>query len=186
MSEGHSIRGKFYEFFAGGGMARAGLGPSWTCLFANDIDPKKAGAYARNWGEKELETADVGKLSTVDLPGRANLAWASFPCQDLSLAGMGAGLKGARSGTFWSFWDLIKGLAREGRQPELVVVENVAGTLSSRGGRDFSVLSEALAGERYRFGVLVIDAVHFVPQIASPPLHHRCPHKHIYTETPFV
>jgi len=32
----------YYEFFAGGGMARAGLGPEWRCLFANDVDPKKA------------------------------------------------------------------------------------------------------------------------------------------------
>ena len=134
MSERHSIGGKFYEFFAGGGMARAGLGPSWTCLFANDIDAKKASSYARNWGETEFETADVAKLSTVDLPGRADLAWASFPCQDLSLAGMGAGLKGSRSGTFWSFWNLITGLAREGRLPDLVVLENVVGTLTSRGG----------------------------------------------------
>ncbi|HUZ66697.1 MAG TPA: hypothetical protein VMU56_03435 [Beijerinckiaceae bacterium] len=26
----------FYEFFAGGGMARAGLGDGWSCVFAND------------------------------------------------------------------------------------------------------------------------------------------------------
>ncbi len=31
----------FYEFFAGGGMARMGLGPNWTRLFANDFDFKK-------------------------------------------------------------------------------------------------------------------------------------------------
>ena len=37
--------GSFYEFFAGGGMARAGLGEDWTCLFANDFDPKKGDAY---------------------------------------------------------------------------------------------------------------------------------------------
>jgi DNA (cytosine-5)-methyltransferase 1 len=42
----------------------------------------------------------VGKLKTSDLPGFADLAWASFPCQDLSLAGGGAGLRGDRSGTF--------------------------------------------------------------------------------------
>lgn len=36
----------FYEFFAGGGMARAGLGAGWECLFANDIDSKKAASYA--------------------------------------------------------------------------------------------------------------------------------------------
>ena len=32
----------FYEFFAGDGMARAGLEPEWRCLFANDIDPKSS------------------------------------------------------------------------------------------------------------------------------------------------
>lgn len=31
----------FYEFFAGGGMARAGLGEGWRCMFANDFGPKK-------------------------------------------------------------------------------------------------------------------------------------------------
>ena len=31
----------FYEFFAGGGMARCGLGPNWACTFVNDIDARK-------------------------------------------------------------------------------------------------------------------------------------------------
>ena len=44
---------EFYEFFAGG-MVRAGLGPSWSCLFANDFDPKKAASYAANWGVGQL------------------------------------------------------------------------------------------------------------------------------------
>ena len=36
----------FFEFFAGGGMARAGLGSdSWHCQFANDFDQKKSRAY---------------------------------------------------------------------------------------------------------------------------------------------
>ena len=77
----------FYEFFAGGGMARAGLGADWRCLFANDFDHKKSRIYRENWGDAELRTADVGKLSVKDIPGCAHLAWASFPCQDLSLAG---------------------------------------------------------------------------------------------------
>ena len=93
----------YYEFFAGGGMARAGLGEGWSCLFANDIDPKKGASYAANWGDEHLKLGDVGKLSTKDLPGAAALAWASFPCQDLSLAGSGAGLNGHRSGTFCLF-----------------------------------------------------------------------------------
>ena len=52
----------YYEFFAGGGMARAGVGSHWTCLFANDIDPKKALSYAINWGEQQVVVRDVARI----------------------------------------------------------------------------------------------------------------------------
>ena len=90
----------YYAFFAGGGMVRAGLAEGWRCDFANDFDAKKAASYAANWGDERLRVADVASLKVSDLPGNADLAWASFPCQDLSLAGDYAGLKGTRSGTF--------------------------------------------------------------------------------------
>lgn len=154
----------FYEFFAGGGMARAGLGEGWACLFANDFDAKKAESYRRNWGGDALHVGDVAKITTDQLPGRADLVWASFPCQDLSLAGAGAGLKGERSGTFWPFWELMKRLRAEGRAPATIVLENVCGALTSHGGKDFESICAALAGEGYRFGALVIDAVLFLPQ----------------------
>ncbi len=154
----------FYEFFAGGGMARAGLSTNWECLFANDFDPKKAASYALNWGNDHLHVGDVAKLTTDDLPGRPDLAWASFPCQDLSLAGGGAGLKGDRSGTFWPFWKLMMRLEEEERAPHLIVLENVCGALSSHGGKDFAAICSALSRGGYRVGALVMNAVHFVPQ----------------------
>jgi DNA (cytosine-5)-methyltransferase 1 len=154
----------FYEFFCGGGMARAGLGDAWRCLFANDCDPRKARAYADNWGAAEFRLADVATLRPVELPGRADLAWASFPCQDLSLAGAGAGLSGARSSAFWGFHALLRALGAEGRAPRLVALENVLGLLTSKGGADFAALCRALADLGYRFGALTIDAAHFVPQ----------------------
>jgi DNA (cytosine-5)-methyltransferase 1 len=154
----------FYEFFAGGGMVRAGLGPAWRCLFANDCDPKKGRIYRQNWGGIELKTADVGSLTTCDIPGRANLAWASFPCQDLSLAGAGAGLKGNRSGTFWPFWNLMKELIEEDRAPQLIVLENVCGTLTSHGGKDFATLCTTVQAGGYSVGAMVVDAALFVPQ----------------------
>ena len=166
----------FYEFFAGGGMVRAGLGSAWSCLFANDFDPRKAAAYAANWGESVLAVKDVVLLSPSELPEQADLAWASFPCQDLSLAGAGAGLKGERSGTFWPFWRLISALEREGRAPVTVVLENVCGALSSHHGKDFAALSDAIAGSGYRLGALVIDAVLFVPQ-SRPRLFVVCVHR---------
>jgi DNA (cytosine-5)-methyltransferase 1 len=154
----------FYEFFAGGGMARAGLGSGWTCLFSNDCDEKKAATYRANWGGEELLVKDVGTVDSGDLPGITDLAWASFPCQDLSLAGMGAGLVGARSGSFWPFWKLMQGLHRQNRGPKVVVLENVCGALTSHAGKDFQSLVRALRVEGYRVGSLVIDAALFVPQ----------------------
>ena len=157
--------GSFYEFFAGAGMARAGLGESWRCLFANDVDRKKAATYALNWGEDGLKCADVRDVTTADLPEIADLVWASFPCQDLSLAGGGAGLKGKRSGTFWPFWDLMVALGEEDRAPSMIVLENVCGTLTSHDGKDFRAICGALRDGGYRVGALVVDAVLFVPQL---------------------
>jgi len=154
----------FYEFFAGGGMARAGLGNGWRCLFANDIDKKKAASYAANWGHDHLVVRDVRALKAKDLPGNADLVWASFPCQDLSLAGDQAGLKGERSGTFWPFWRIIKDLAKDERPPGVIVLENVCGALTSHQGKDFAAIVRALNSGGYRFGALVVDAVHFLPQ----------------------
>ncbi len=154
----------FYEFFSGAGMARAGLGAKWRCVFANEFDLKKSTTYRKNWKTQNvLKTADVGTLTTADLPGTADLAWASFPCQDLSLAGAGAGLKGDRSGTFWPFWRLMQGLADEGRAPKIIVLENVCGMLTSHEGKDFAAICSALVKAGYYFGALVMDAVHFVP-----------------------
>src|SRR5258708_5878889 len=130
----------FFEFFAGGGMARAGLGPKWKCLFSNDFDHKKSAAYRNNWGDDVLITADIRKLKASDVPESTDLAWASFPCQDLSLAGGGAGLRGERSGTFWPFWGLMKDLIRANRAPKMIVLENVCGTITSHGGGDFTAI----------------------------------------------
>jgi DNA (cytosine-5)-methyltransferase 1 len=159
-----SRRFAFYEFFAGGGMARLGLGPDWDCLFANDFDPAKASAYRANFGGDHLREGDVWDLTTAELPGQADLAWASSPCQDFSLAGGRAGLAGRRSSAFFGFWRLVEGLAAEKRSPRLVVIENVVGLLTSHAGRDFEAVCAALAGAGYRFGVLEIDAAAFLPQ----------------------
>lgn len=157
-------RHTFYEFFCGGGMARAGLGPNWRCLFANDFDPKKAEAYRANWGDAELHVGDVGLVRPNQLPSIADLVWASFPCQDLSLAGNGAGLNGTRSGAFWPFWNLISQVIAEDRKPRAIVLENVCGLLTSHGGADFTALCETVGAAGYWIGAIVADAKDFLPQ----------------------
>jgi DNA (cytosine-5)-methyltransferase 1 len=160
----------FYEFFAGGGLARAGLGARWRCLFANDFDPRKAEVYRANWGGAEMVCADVADIGLRDLGDAPDLVWASFPCQDISLAGDGRGLgdpganRATRSGAFWPFWKLMSGLAAAGRGPRVIVLENVLGVLTSSEGKDFVAIAEVVAGGGYRLGALVIDARWFLPQ----------------------
>ncbi len=187
----------FYEFFAGGGMARAGLGEGWRCLFANDFDRVKVETYRANWGGDHFREANVFSLSAADLPGVADLAWASSPCQDLSLAGKRAGLGGGRSSAFWGFWRLMQALNQEGRAPQTIVIENVVGLLTSHGGADFTALCQALAAEGYRFGAVEIDAALFLPQsrprlfviatrAGAPPGHHRAPFHTARIETAYA
>lgn len=154
----------FYEFFAGGGMARLGLGNGWQCLFANDFDPKKASSYRNAFGnEGHFVVDDVANIKTSQLSGVADLAWASFPCQDLSLAGNGAGLTGHRSGAFWPFWCLMGLLRNEGRAPKTIILENVYGTITSHGGKDLAVIIDELTSRGYKCGPLVVDAALFLP-----------------------
>jgi DNA (cytosine-5)-methyltransferase 1 len=154
----------FYEFFAGGGMARLGLEAGWDCLFANDFDAAKAAAYRDNFDGGHFVEGDVWGLTAADLPDAADLAWASSPCQDFSLAGARAGLAGGRSSALLGFWRLIEALGAENRAPRVVVIENVAGLVTSNGGRDLEAIAAAFTDQGYAFGLIEIDAARFLPQ----------------------
>jgi len=159
-------RFQFLEFFAGGGMARAGLARNWESVWANDFCEDKALVYQCNWGVKEMRVGDVANVQLDSLPD-ADMAWGSFPCQDLSLAGDQSGIgsrldddkERTRSGTFWPFWRLVSQ-----KHPPLVVLENVVGALTSNDGADLRAITGALCADGYRFGALVMDAQAWVPQ----------------------
>ncbi|MCQ9470990.1 DNA cytosine methyltransferase [Pseudomonas alliivorans] len=169
-SDKTSEKYSFFEFFAGGGMARSGLGDEWECMFANDMDRIKAATYKKNWGDSHFDNRDIHEVKIEDLKVHVDLAWASFPCQDLSVAGNGLGIGNTgsegvtRSGALWPFLELIDGLRQESRQPRLLVLENVVGLLSLEGGRDFSTICSRLGEIGYRYGAVVIDTRHFLPQ----------------------
>lgn len=161
----HEIKLPFYEFFAGGGLARLGLGASWECRFANDFDAMKGRTYKNNFNAaSELLVEDVNLVESSNLAGSAVLSWASFPCQDLSLAGKGGGLHADRSGTFWPFWRIMNALDEEGRGVPIIALENVVGLLMSKGGQDFNALCKTLFEGGYRFGAVVMDSIRFLPQ----------------------
>lgn len=152
------------DFFAGSGLVRLGLEPFFQTVWANDCCPKKAGVYAANFGTAHFQLQEIEDVSGSDLPA-ANLAWASFPCQDLSLAGGLSGMnEGTRSGLFWQWIRVLDALTSAGKRPPVLCAENVVGFLSADGGRHFKMAYDALRRRGYRAGAVIVDARLFLPQ----------------------
>jgi len=129
---------RFASFFAGIGgfdlgFHHAGIIPAFHC----EIDPYCQRILKRHWPEVPLHD-DITTLKAQDIP-EADIWTGGWPCQDVSAANaQRKGIYGARSGLFFTF----TGLARKVR-PSWIVLENVAGLLSSDGGSAFeSVVDE--------------------------------------------
>lgn len=149
------------SFFAGIGgfdlgFEQAGMKTLWQC----EIKPFCQDVLSYHWPNVPKAT-DIRQVQAEDIP--AARVWAGgFPCQDISLARMGRrdGLNGTQSGLFFEFARLI-----EGGRPEFVVLENVAGLLSSNQGRDFGLVIRTLADLGYGVAWRVLDSRHFgIPQ----------------------
>jgi DNA (cytosine-5)-methyltransferase 1 len=157
----------FADFFAGIGLMRIGLErQAWSFAFANDIDEQKKKMYKGNFldAEGHYQCRDIHLLSVDDIP-TVSLATASFPCNDLSLAGARDGLRGKHSSAFWGF---IKTLEKMGsRRPPLVLLENVPGFLTSHKGKDFRDALLALNQLGYVVDAFLLNAMRFVPQSRS-------------------
>ena len=152
------------EFFAGMGLVRLGLErQGWSVKYANDIAPKKAEMYTAQFGDTAecLQVGDIHEVDSGKLP-TVTLATASFPCNDLSLAGARKGLAGKQSSAFWGFVRVLKDMGD--RKPPLVLIENVPGFLTSHQGEDFRQALAALNRLGYAVDSFVVDASHFVPQ----------------------
>lgn len=154
------------EFFAGVGLVRLGLEPLGVrFLWSNDIEPAKAAMYSNHFGDADdhqFVLGDVAKVRASELPSGLDLAWASFPCTDLSVAGWRRGLDGVESSTFYAFTKLLDDLAPD--RPPVVALENVVGFATSRGGDDLRAAIAELNRIGYWVDVLALDARRFVPQ----------------------
>jgi DNA (cytosine-5)-methyltransferase 1 len=155
------VRVRAAEFFAGIGLVREGLEHAGIeVAFANDIEPLKAELYGRNYGLDHFRLDDVRNLTGSDIPA-VEIATASFPCTDLSLAGNRAGLTGSDSSMFWEFARVLGEMAS---LPEVVLLENVPSFATSRRGEDLRAAIAALNDLGYCCDLLSLDARTFVPQ----------------------
>lgn len=136
------------------GFERAGFEVAYQVEF----DKHAQAVLKRHWPNTPL-FEDVRNVTATELPA-VDVLVGGFPCQDLSVAGRRAGLAGARSGLFYEFARII-----EETGPEWVVIENVPGLLSSRGGRDMGAVLGTLSELGYGWAYRVLDSQYFgVPQ----------------------
>jgi DNA (cytosine-5)-methyltransferase 1 len=149
---------KALSLFSGAGGMDLGLDRAGITAVAHcEIDPKAQSVLRRHWPDVPV-ISDVREV-TSDV-GRVDLVHGGFPCQDISVAGNRAGLAGDRSGLWWEFHRILGEL-----RPRWCVIENVAGLLSSNGGRDLGAILGALGELGYGYAYRVLDARHFgVPQ----------------------
>ena len=149
-----------HEFFAGSGLVAYGLRGLFTPVWANDVSERKAAVYEANFGRERFVLDDIKNIKGSNLPF-AHLSWASFPCQDLSLAGSIGGIHASRSGLVWEW---LRVLDEMDDKPKILLLENVAGLLSANGGDNYRVLHLTLVERGYRCGAVLLNASHFVPQ----------------------
>lgn len=154
------------EFFAGVGLARMGLEQAgFTVPWANDIEAFKyamyKGQFTKTKNPHEFILGDITDIHGDDIPS-VDLAWASFPCTDLSLAGERAGLAGESSSTFFQFTRVLDEMST--RRPKAVALENVTALASSHGGEDLAAAVRELNRLGYSVDVLTLDARRWVPQ----------------------
>lgn len=107
------------------GLERAGMRTVAFC----ELEPFCRAVLAKHW--PHVPCYDDVRTLTADRLARdgitVNVICGGFPCQDVSLAGKGAGLAGERSGLWYEFHRLIEEI-----RPRYAIIENVA-ALRSRG-----------------------------------------------------
>lgn len=148
---------KVASFFAGiGGFdlgcERAGMEVVFQC----EINTFCHKVLKKHWPNIPLQK-DIKTLNADEIP-YANIWCGGFPCQDVSLANQGKrkGLKGERSGLFYTYAELVKA-----KKPEWLIIENVPGLLNSHDGADFRILLQTLDELGYGISWRVFDAKYF-------------------------
>jgi len=123
---------RILDLFSGIGGFSLGLertGYFRTIAFC-EINEKARQVLKKHWPQVPI-FEDVKKLRGEEV-GQVDMICAGFPCQDISLAGRGAGLTGERSGLFYEIIRLAKEFIEAGSPPEYIILENVS-ALRSRG-----------------------------------------------------
>lgn len=128
------------------GLERAGMRVVWQ----SEIDPYACAVLKKHWPA----VPNLGDVRRVKWKAshRVDVICGGFPCQDISVAGKGAGINGSQSGLWWEFYRAICAL-----RPSYAIVENVPALLSR--GLDVVLGDLANGGYDAEWGCISASAV---------------------------
>lgn len=130
----------------------------WEAAAYSEIDPGPCAVLRHHYPDVPIH----GDFTTIgaDDYGAIDLLIGGTPCQDFSVAGLRAGMDGARGNLSLEFLRLA-----DRKRPRWIIWENVPGVMQNDGGRAFGAILGALAKIGYGFAYRVFDAQFFgVPQ----------------------
>ena len=135
------------------GFQQAGFEVVYQC----EIDKYCQSILQRHWPDVPKEK-DIKKAGVESIIPSADVWVGGFPCQDISLAGVGPrpGLAGEKSGLFYEFYRLV-----ERYSPGVFVLENVCGLLCSNQGNDIKIILEKFTKLGYCVGWRVCNSKNF-------------------------
>lgn len=156
---------RLIELFAGIGsqtQALTNIGIAHKVVAISEIDKYAIQSYEAMHG-KANNLGDIRKIE--ELPG-ADLWTYSFPCQDISVAGKGAGIKeGTRSGLLFEVERLLRVASEKGTLPKYLLLENVKNLVSKKFKADFDKWLDFLAELGYTNYWKVLNAKDYgIPQ----------------------
>ena len=156
---------RLIELFAGIGsqtQALTNIGIAHKVVAISEIDKYAIQSYEAMHGTAN-NLGDIRKIE--ELPD-ADLWTYSFPCQDISVAGKGAGIKeGTRSGLLFEVERLLRVASEKGTLPKYLLLENVKNLVSKKFKADFDKWLDFLAELGYTNYWRVLNAKDYgIPQ----------------------
>ncbi|MCB0419459.1 MAG: DNA cytosine methyltransferase [Pseudobdellovibrionaceae bacterium] len=145
---------KVLSLFSGAGGLELGLDDRFEVVGFSEVSRNSSSVLRKNYPEIS-NYGDINKIKVKDLPQFDFLVGGS-PCQNLSMAGNRLGLKGKKSSLFYEYLRILKEA-----NPSYFLWENVKGTLSSNGGKDFIEVLKKFSSLGYNLQWQVLNCKDF-------------------------
>ena len=158
---------KVVELFAGIGAPRKALenlNIDHKVIAFSEIDKYAEISYRAI--HDDYKTENMGDISKIKELPECDLVTYGFPCQDISVAGYGKGIKeGTRSGLLLEVERLLNIAAENNKLPKYLLMENVAALVSKKHIKDFEKWLVKLEKLGYRNFYKILNAKDYgIPQ----------------------